>query len=155
MKFKNLLLSVFFLICAVCFLSIETFSQQQPQLSPPQPTVAVKRRTTFRGETYAYKMTDQDFANTPSWNQENEPPISVAGAVRIARENLSRFVKSGETWKMRAVMLQGMGEEKWYYRIHFSCATAAVCRETEDRMFTMIVKMDGNIVEPKKVTTEP
>lgn len=146
MNLKILLSSFFFAFCTLGFLSISTLAQEA------KPTA--RRSSTFRGDSYAYKLTDQDFVNTPSWNQnEGEPPLSVSRAVKIARENLPRFVKSAETWKMRMVTLQSMGEEKWYYRIHFFCS-GAVCREIEDRSFTAIVKMDGAIVEPKKVTIE-
>ena len=147
MNFKMLLSLLFFVTCTVCFSSVDTLGQET------KPTV--RRTTTFRGESWAYKLTDQDFANTPSWNQdEGEPPLSVSRAVKVARENLPRFVKNAESWKIRIVTLQSMGEEKWYYRIHFFCS-GAVCREIEDRSFAAIVKMDGTIVEPKKVTVEP
>ena len=146
MSFKMLTWFFFSVACVMCLLSTNAFSQETKS--------TVRRTTTFRGDSYAYKLTDQDFANTPSWKQdEGEPPLSVSRAVKVARENLPRFVKSAETWKMRMVTLQSMGEEKWYYRIHFFCS-GAVCREIEDRSFTAIVKMDGTIVEPKKVTIE-
>ena len=145
MNLKTLLSSFFF---AVCVLSLSILTSAQTT------GTTVRRTSTVRGESYAYKLTDQDFANTPSWNQEqSEPPLSVSQAVRIARENLPRFVRSAETWKMRMVSLQSMGEDKWYYRIHFFC-TGAACREIEDRSFIAIVKMDGTLIEPKKVTIE-
>lgn len=109
----------------------------------------------FSGSGYSYRLTDRDFADTPSWNQdEGEPPLSISRAVKIARESLPRFVKNAESWKMRMVMLQSIGgAEKWYYRIHFLCFGAA-CREVEERSFMSIVKMDGTVVVPKKVTIE-
>jgi len=146
MNLKMLFSSFFFAACALCFLSICTFAQETK--------TTVRRSASFRGDSYAYKLTDQDFANTPSWNQdEGEPPLSVSRAIKVARENLSRFVKNAETWKMRIVTLQSLGEDKWYYRIIFSCSGVA-CREEGDRAFTAIVKMDGTLIEPKKVTIE-
>lgn len=146
MNIKMLFSSLFLIACAAGFLTFDISAQEV------KPTV--RRTSTFRGDSWAYKITDQDFANTPSWNQdEGEPPVSVSRAVKVARENLPRFVKSAESWKMRMVTLQSMGEEKWYYRIQFFCF-GVVCREIEDRSFTSIVKMDGTIVEPKKVTIE-
>ena len=146
MNLKTLLSSFFFAFCIVCFLSMDTLAQDTKS--------TVQRSSTYVSKSYAYKLTDQDFVNTPSWNQEEgEPPISVSRAIKIARENLPRFVKSAETWKMQMVTLQSMGEGKWYYRIFFFCS-GAVCREIEDRSFTAIVKMDGTLVEPKKVSIE-
>jgi hypothetical protein len=146
MNLKMLFSSFILAACAVWFLPANAFAQETKTI--------VRRSTSFRGDSYAYKLTDQDFVNTPSWNQdEGEPPLSVSRAIKIARENLPRFVKNAETWKMRIATLQSMGEDKWYYRIHFFCS-GVVCREVEDRTFTAIVKMDGTIVEPKKVTIE-
>ena len=145
MNLKILLLSFFFVACIVCLSSNSIYAQDTKPTRPP--------RATITGESYAYKLTDQDFANTPSWNpEEGEPPLSVSRAVKVARETLPRFVKSAETWKMQQVILQSMGDDKWYYRIRFICLVGVACREIEDRSFTAIVKMDGAIVEPKKVT---
>lgn len=135
-----------------CVVSVLVFSSAGA--SAQTVKLPVKRTSTVRGDSYAYKLTDQDFANTPSWNSdEGEPPLSVSQAIKAARENLPRFVHVSESWKVRMVTLQSMGEEKWYYRIHFFCH-GITCREIEDRSFTAIVKMNGMIVEPKKVTIE-
>jgi hypothetical protein len=118
--------------------------------------LAQEHRSSVSRGSYTYKFNKQDFENTPLWNQEEgEPPLSVSRAIKIARENLPRFVKSAETWKIRVVTLQSIGENenKWFYRIDFFC-TGAVCQEVEDRIFTAIVKMDGTILEPKRVTIE-
>lgn len=146
MNLKNIFSFVLFVFCAAFLLSVDVSAQETKTV--------VRRTSTFRGDSYAYKLTEQDFINTPSWKpEEGEPPISVNSALKVARENLPRFVKSAELWKMRMITLQSMGDEKWYYRVHFFCFGAA-CREIQDRSFTAIVKMDGSIVEPKKVTIE-
>lgn len=149
MNIRTLISSFCLSFCAVCLFSDAVLAQEN---NKPQ----VRRTSTFRGDSYAYKLTDQDFVNTPSWNGQDEttePPLSMSRALKIARENLPRFVKNVESWKMRMIMLQSIGEDKWYYRVHFFCS-GAVCREIEDRNFTAIVKMDGTIIEPKKVTIE-
>ena len=146
MKSKTILSSFIIAVSAVCFFSVNSFGQE---IKTP-----VRRSVTFTDSNYAYKLTDLDFQNTPSWNQEDgEPPLSVSRAVKAARENLPRFVQSAEAWKIRMVTMQSIGDDKWYYRIYFSCLGTA-CREIENRSFTAIVKMDGTIVEPKKVTIE-
>jgi len=138
-----LILGVF----VVCFSASSVAAQE---ITKPAPT----RKATIRGESFAYKLSDQDFANTPSWNQEEgEPPLSISRAVKIARENLPRFVKSADVLKIRQVTLQSMGEDRWFYRIDFFCF-GVHCREIEIRSFTAVVKMDGTIVEPKKITIE-
>jgi len=147
MSLTKLLSSLILSFFVMCFSTSATSAQETAK---PIPT----RRATIRGESFAYKLSDRDFANTPSWNQEEgEPPISISRAVKIARENLPRFVKNADVWKIRQVTLQSMSEDKWYYRINFFCS-GIQCREIEERSFMAIVKMDGTIVEPKKVTIE-
>lgn len=104
-----------------------------------------------RGETYSYKYSDQDFADTPSWKpEESEPPISAQRAAQIARTNLSRFVSGAENFRVRRILLNGLNDDKWYYNISFVCAGAA-CRELPTRQFSILVKMDGTILEPKRI----
>jgi hypothetical protein len=144
--FPKLILNAFL----ICLSSIAASAQTAP--TNPEPS---RRATaTFRGESFQYKLSDADFANTPSWNEnESEPPLSAKEAVRIARETAPRFVKGVETWKIRRVELFNMTGDKWFYRIHFTCL-GAQCRDLSDRSFVSIVKMDGTIVEPKKIIVE-
>lgn len=115
----------------------------------------VKRpNRSISGDGFVYKMSDDDFANTPSINpEENEPPISVTRAIRIARENLPRFVKDTEKWKVAAVRLEAAAENKWFYMVSLRCH-GIECRDAAQRSYVIVVKMDGTIVEPKKVTVE-
>lgn len=146
MSFKTLLPRLFFAGCAICFLSMDSLGQETK--------ANVEPRATFQSQRYAYQLFEHDFANTPSWNQdEGEPPLSVGRAIKVAREHLPRFVKGAESWKVDMVTLKDVVADKWYYRIDFLCR-GAVCREARERHFMAIVKMDGTIVEPKKVTIE-
>lgn len=145
MKLKMILASVFLAMCAVWFAPIETFAQGAK--------LSVRQRTrSFMSGSYAYKFTDADFAGAPLWNQiDNEPPLSIIQALKAAREGLARFIINSEKWKLNAVTLESMGDNMWYYRVHFFCPDAG-CRDVEERSFTAFVKMDGKIIEPKKVT---
>ncbi len=111
-----------------------------------------KASGSVRGETFSYKYTDRDFAETPSWTAEDgDPPLSVARAIQTARINLPRFVESSENWKIRRIHLQSLNNDKWFYNIAFTCSSEPVCRELPTRQFTILVKMDGSILEPKKI----
>lgn len=146
MNFNTLRRQLLFAACAICFLASDNSGQEARPSGEP--------RATFQTQSHAYQLFDQDFAGTPSWKQdEGEPPISVGRAIKIARENLPRFVKSAESWKVDMVTLKDMVKDKWYYRIDFLCRSAD-CQEGRGRHFMAIVKMDGTIVEPKKVIIE-
>jgi hypothetical protein len=74
MNIKTLFLTLFFAFCVLCFLSIGALAQEAK--------TTVRRSSGFSGDGYAYKLTDLDFVNTPSWNEdEGEPPLSPARAV--------------------------------------------------------------------------
>lgn len=105
----------------------------------------------IRGEKYSYKYTEQDFADTPSWKVEDgEPPLSVSRALQIAKTNLARFVEGSDDFKVRRVTMHNLRDDKWFYDISFVCM-GAPCRNFETRQFQIIVKMDGSILEPKKL----
>jgi len=146
MSFKTLLSRLLCAACAICFLSLDNRGQEAKPTAEP--------RATFQSQSYAYHLFEHDFANTPSWKQdEGEPPLSIGRAIKIARENLPRFVKSAESWKVDMVTLKDVIKDKWYYRIDFLCRSVE-CREARERHFMAIVKMDGTILEPKKVIIE-
>jgi hypothetical protein len=87
----------------------------------------------------------------PSWSGEDgEPPLVLAAAVKIARASLPRFVENAGAFRMRSVDLRRVGDDKWYYSVSFTCYGAS-CRSVGTRSFQIIVKMDGTILEPKKV----
>ena len=117
----------------------------QTTIDPPA------RRTTLRFPRFEYKYTDKDFESTPAWNPEqSDPPLAIGGALEAARANLGRFVEKSAVWKVRSITLDTIGNDRWYYRVSFACS-GSECRNLETRMFMMIVKMDGTIIEPKKL----
>lgn len=150
MKFRRFLPKLILTAFLLCLSSIAAEAQEAPtNAAPPRRASA-----TFRGENFQYKLTDADFANTPSWNEtESEPPLSVKEAIRIARETAPRFVKGAETWKVRRVELLNLGSDKWFYRVLLFCS-GAQCKAQPERTFMSIVKMDGTIVEPKRIIVE-
>jgi len=146
MKLK-IILSLMSLIIFVFGLNAVN-AQETIKSTPTRPN------RTISGDGFVYKMSDEDFANTPSFNlEENEPPISLTKAIRVARENLVRFVKGSETWKVSGIRLEAAKENKWFYTVSFRC-NGIECRDATQRSYLMVVKMDGTIVEPKKVTIE-
>lgn len=140
---KNRLCQILIIIAAFGCFCIAVSAQDEKPIKRPSGSI--------RGETYRYKYTQDDFAETPSWNgKEGEPPFSLSRAVAIARANLPRFVSGAENFKMRHIMLRATGSDKWFYQISFACSIKE-CRELPTRQFTIIVKMDGTILEPKKI----
>lgn len=139
----NKLFQILILIVAVGGLGIAVSAQEKKSITRPSGSI--------RGETYSYKYTREDFAETPSWNSENgEPPLSMTRALAIARANLPRFVADAENFKTGHITLRETGNDKWFYQISFICR-AAECRDLPTRQFLVVVKMDGTLLEPKKL----
>ena len=144
MNLTKSLFSLFVIAFVLCFSSIVTFAQEPTPIPKPDPA--------NRGESYTYKYSgERAFDNTPSWDREGEPPISISQAVKIARENIPRFVKHAEIWKFKTISLQMTGQDKWFYNIAFFCSEQKCFEFTEELVFAIIVKMDGTILEPKKI----
>lgn len=144
MKFKFAM--PVFVLMTICF--SWTISSAQTAPTP------ARTKATMRGETYSYKLSDQDFINTPSWQEDaGEPPLSIQKALEIARQTLPRFVQSAELWKARRINLQSISQDKWFYAIYFNCMPAQ-CRTLPERSFMSVVKMDGTIVEPKRLVEQ-
>jgi hypothetical protein len=99
----------------------------------------------------SYKVSDLDLAATPFWKPEQgEPPVSLPRALEIARANLPRFVKYPDDFKVRHIILSPLGTDRWYYDFSFDCQ-GSECLKNSGRYFKILVKMDGEIVEPKVI----
>lgn len=103
-------------------------------------------------KNFRYEIRSSDFANTTSWDPESgEPPLSPTAALRVERGKLGLYVESPEIWKVRAIDLVQFGNnDKWHYRIRFMCF-GLQCRGFSDRSFTSLVKLDGTLIEPKRL----
>ncbi|MGI8638779.1 MAG: hypothetical protein ACR2MG_02345 [Pyrinomonadaceae bacterium] len=139
MKIKYFLTSLFFL-AVTFFLSLN----------------AVQAQNSTHGASFSYgeneisyKVSDLDLAKTPFWKPEQgEPPVSLQRALEIARANLPRFVKNADDFKVRHIILSPLGTDRWYYDFSFDCQ-GNECLKNSGRYFKVLVKMDGEIVEPK------
>lgn len=139
---KLILRACLLIICLIGFGSV---------VSAQTETKTPVAKGSVSGETYRYKFSDADFSETPSWKSEDgEPPISITRAASIAKSNLPRFVTGAESFEIRRILLNAFGNDKWFYNISFSCREVT-CRTLPTRQFSMIVKMDGTILEPKKI----
>ncbi len=122
-----------------------------PAISAQEKKEPARNQGSIRGETYSYKYTEQDFADTPAWKiDDGEPPLPLSRAAQIARTNLARFVEGSENWKINRIWLQSLKDDKWFYNISFICS-GAQCRNLPTRQFAVMVKMDGTILKPKKI----
>ena len=147
MKFKFTFLSV------VLLLSLLQLAQGQTNESDPTKLRGFSMSQTFQheGREFNYHLSTDDVKDTPSWSPLNgDPPLSLQNALKIARENLKRFVKNTKHWDVSAIKLVQVDTQKWIYDISFACLKSE-CYENKnfDVSFNLWVKMDGSIVEPE------
>jgi hypothetical protein len=105
----------------------------------------------YDGMSYSVRLSAEEVSNTPPWNPAREdPPLSVIQAVKIARNELQRFVKnSADEWDISSLGLTQLDFEKWVYTVNFQCYNSR-CRDSRAYgSFKVAVKMDGSIIQPK------
>ena len=145
MKFK------FTFFTVVLLLSLLQFAQAQTDESDQTKLRGFSMSQTFQrdGNEYNYHLATDDVKNTPSWSPLNgDPPLSMQNAIIIARDNLKRFVKNSDDWKVKSITLNEVDTQKWIYDISFACLKQE-CIKKFDMSFNLWVKMDGFIVEPE------
>jgi hypothetical protein len=110
---------------------------------------SISGSTFYGGNAYSYKISDEDLANTPSWNPAKEdPPLSLRKAVEIARANLRRFVKKADGLDVEKIELTQMGVEKWLYEVSFHCWKDE-CEDEAGGNFRIHIRLDGSVIEPE------
>jgi len=139
MKIKYILTWLFFLLVA--------FSLSANPVHAQKSTLGVSY--SFGDDEISYKLSSFDLTTTPSWKPEQgEPPVSLQRALEIAYTNLLRFVKNADDFKVKHIILSQLGEDKWFYDFSFDCPVTE-CIKNSAQSFKIMVKMDGEIVEPK------
>src|SRR5687768_10522660 len=69
----------------------------------------------YDGMSYSVQLSAKEVSNTPSWNPAQEdPPLSVRQATKIARNELQRYVKNrADEWDINSLGLMQLDFEKW------------------------------------------
>lgn len=136
------------LVLLVC--SSGTFAQDKKQ-SSEEPFIFTSWSTTrnYAGNKYVFALSVDDLAGTSSWEPTSgEPPLSIGDALAAGRSALPRFVNDLEKWEVDSVELVKVFPGKWVYDISLSAPSLKDARNQPAR-FTILVKMDGLIFEPK------
>lgn len=136
-----------FLFTALILLALQPASAQD---KPKEDINFVSHgKTEFRGRYYEYYLDSNDLRDTPKWDPAaGEPPLSIAQAAKIARNNFGLFVSEPEGWEVSSIRLTTAGKHRWYYYITVSCMEPK-CLNGSARGFHILVKLDGQIVLPR------
>ena len=144
MKFCSLAASIVFGL-----LLAHSVQCQTPAETPKRHGFASTTTFHYNGHTYTYDLGTIDLSEAPSWNPAtDEPLLSMRKAVEIGQTAIRRFVKPGDDWQIHNIAANEMESDKWIYYLVFSCWSRK-CFDENSSSFTVLVKMDGLVVEPK------
>jgi len=121
------------------------------QLAHGQISDVICQNPYLDGRTYTFRLTDAELDQSPDWNGDDSPPLTVNRAVTSAKDYLSTLpTRHPMTWTLDDVHLRKIGtyKDKWIYTVRFHE------RPQKDYngpvyYFQIIVYMTGNIVEPE------
>jgi TonB family protein len=103
------------------------------------------------GTRYLYEISQDRAAGLPRWDQRarSEPPLSVSQARKAAEAWLTSRAPEVKTLEMTSLSLVNLNPAGlWNYRLTFDPVVGGR-RLTGGRDFTVVVLLDGSIVEPR------
>lgn len=99
------------------------------------------------GKTQYYMVSHEVLAKCPKWDAATEPPLAISQAVTRAKEWLKGRFPRCTVHEANSITLEQFAPSLWFYRIEVGRhgPTNIVCRTV-----TVIVLMDGSVVEPSE-----
>jgi TonB family protein len=122
------------------------------QLPPPPPnTMRLYASRGPNGQAQVWEIDITKAAGLPRWNTGGDPPVSVGEAARLAGAWLNGRTQGERLVLQNASLLRRplpMDAEFWYYMLAYS---ASPLTPVPVPPFTVVVLMDGSVLEPKDV----
>jgi TonB family protein len=132
-----------------------TFTLGGPKAAPAAADAPIRvfSRLDVDGSTLAYDISRERLTNAPSWDPQTtaQPPLSVGEAIAEAKRWLQekRSAPEATDYRLLSALLMrfaGGASDRWSYQITLSSGAIAV---------TVIVLLDGSIVEPRHIPRQP
>lgn len=109
------------------------------------------RYTRYIGDKkYEVNVVEKDLEEMPNWNPETDPvPITIRDVTQTARTNLKRLAPESlyASYSLDEVNLFKL-RDKWFYQVSFK-SLDLLFGDDDSGEFSIFVKMDGSILEPK------
>lgn len=126
-------------------ITVEMTFSMSPASGPPQ-NVTILRRTNTDGTSVVWEVTRDRLDRQPAWQPDAAPALSLADAIRTANEWIQKSHARSTPGLMQSASLLKFGGT-WYYRIEYAMVPVTAANAS-DRV-TVIVLLDGSVVEPK------
>jgi TonB family protein len=129
----------------------ESSSQTPPATSPSRSTIVLSASAIQDGTRYQYEISQERASGLPRWDQRagSEPPLSMGVARRAAEAWLTARAPEIKTLELTSLSLLNLNPAGvWHYRLTFDPLVGGR-RLSGGRDFTVVVLLDGSIVEPR------
>jgi len=129
-------------------ITVEMTFSMAPASGPPQ-NVTILRRTNADGVSLSWEVTRDRFDRQPTWSPDSGTPLplSLSDALHAANEWLQKNGERTNTGLMQSASLLRFGGRYWYYRVEY--ATVPVTAANASDRITVVVLVDGSVVEPR------
>ena len=75
----------------------------------------------YNKHSYHFDISASDIANTPEWQEGDDPPLTIPKAVKSAKKELECLVGNTNGWKLSLLEITPYGDGKhWFYLITYS-----------------------------------
>lgn len=111
----------------------------------------------FDGKKYDLSVTESQIDKAPLWADKDEnPPLSVRAAEKLARDYVKRVVPKSNRWEVRRISLEpvGKGGGHWIYLVEFTPFKEDQVIFGSGHPFNIPVLLNG-VVPEAKVTDYP
>jgi hypothetical protein len=115
--------------------------------SEPVDTVWSILSTTLDGKQVEAKVRLLDERKAPQWkNTDNDPPLAVKDAIRLARAYAEKFNKQGLILSVGNVTLKSLGASYYVYVVQFIFLPESGKMDGFTPPLNIVVLMDGTVV---------
>jgi TonB family protein len=125
--------------------------QAPPAAGQSRSTIVLSGSAIQDGTRYLYEISQERASGLPRWDQRagSDPPLSVSQARKAAEAWLASRAPEVKTLELTSVNLLNLNPAGlWYYRLTFDPLVGGR-RLPGGRDFTVVVLLDGSIVEPR------
>ena len=115
--------------------------------------VGITEHRDEKGKSTFYSTTTEVLSRSPSWDSTGNPPLSLGDATIKARNWIKTKYPSFKTEDVENISLGKIWNQeiknRWYYTISLRARATVDGIETEN-FFSVIVLLDGNIIDPSE-----
>lgn len=136
----------------VVFLSM-LIALLSPSIMWASEKIRITEHRDEKGKSTFYSTTSEVLTRSPSWDATGNPPLSLGDAITKAKDWMKTKYPSFKAQEVENISLGKIWDQeiknRWYYTIALQ-ARATIDGVDTDKYFSVILLLDGSIVEPSE-----